>query len=275
MASRQLAKLIERLHDLGKSDPAPIGFGRPVQQKRRPALLLIGEANPGQLKSLVSKGAVEHLDAVLMTGAPSEKDAEAIGDTLWGARLSDADETGLDRLKSSGCDFIIIGSDEAPASILRDDGMARGKELPLEITERQARVLDDLPFDFLTLSYGEKPGKLTIAGLLEYQAAVSMVGKHIVLQVAKMPSEAELNVLRDLPIDAVIVPAGGMTSAQGQAAREAIDAIEPRKPRSHHDDPAIAQSGKSPVDAESHDDGFDDDDDPDELDFDRGISRTW
>lgn len=269
MENRPLAKLIERLHELGRSEPAPIGFGRPVKKKRKPALLVIGEATSGQIKSLISKGTIEHLDALLLASTPSEKDAKALGDVLWGIRLSGAsgvDEKGLDELKESGCDFILVESESTPAIVLRDDGMARGKELPLDITERQARVLDDLPFDFLILKYDVKPEKLSIADLLEFQAAVSMVGKHIVLQVSELPSESELALLRDMPIDAVMVPAGGLSAAQGKSIREAIDAIEPRKPRGHGDEPVIAQSGQSVVDAEGNDDGFDDDDDNDDYD---------
>ncbi len=267
METRQLAKLIERLHELGKSEPLPIGFGRPAEPKRKRALLVIGEASPRQIKSLLSNGAIEHLDAVLVAGLPSDKDAKSLGDFLWGARLSTVDEKGLDELKESGCDFILVESEDVTAAVLRDDGMARGKELPLDVTERQARVLEDLPFDFLTLKYDIRPDKLTLAELLEFQAAVSMVGKHIVLEVSELPSESELNLLRDLPVDAVIVPAGELTATQGKSIREAIDAIEPRKPRSHHDEPAIAQSGKPVVDAEGHGDGFEEDDD-DDFDFD-------
>ena len=270
-----MAKLIERLHELGKTEPAPMGFGRPAKQKRKPALLVIGEASSRQINSLMSKGAIEHLDAVLVTGTPSGEVAKSLGGVLWGARVTDVagvNEKGLDELKEYGCDFIIVESEEAHAVILRDDGMARGKELPLDVTERQARVLEDLPFDFLTLKYNVKPEKLTVAGLLEFQAAVSMVGKHIVLEVNELPSESELSLLRDLPVDAVIVPAGGLTATQGKSIREAIDAIEPRKPRSHHDEPAIAQSGKPVVDAEGHGDGFEDDDD-DDFDFDGQTRR--
>jgi hypothetical protein len=273
MEIRLLAKLIERLHDLGRSDPAPMGFIRPVERKRKPALLVIGEASPRQIKSLVSNGAIEHLDAVLVTGAPSGEDAKSLGDVLWGARVSRVNEKGLDELKESGCDFILVESEDAPAAVVRDDGMARGKELPLDVTERQARVLEDLPFDFLTLKYNVKPEKLTLAGLLEFQAAVSMVGKHIVLEVGELPSESELSLLRDLPIDAVIVPADGLTAKQGKSIRDAIDAIEPRKPRRHHDEPAIAQSGTPIVDSDGHDDGFDDDDDDDDDDFDGRSGR--
>lgn len=272
-----MAKLIELLHELGKNDPAPMGFGRPAKRKQKPALLVIGEASPRQIKSLVSNGAIKHLDAVLVAGVPSVEDAKSLGDVLWGARVSRVNEKGLDELKESGCDFILVESEEAPAVILRDDGMARGKELPLDVTERQARVLEDLPFDFLTLKYDVKPEKLTLAGLLEFQAAVSMVGKHIVLEVSELPSESELSLLRDLPVDAVIVPAGGLTAKRGKLIRDAIDAIEPRKPRSHHDEPTIARSGTPIVDAEGHDDGFDDDDDDDDdYDYDYvGRSRRF
>lgn len=274
MEIRLLAKLIERLHELGKAEPAPIGFGRPVKRKQKPGLLVIGEASSGQIKSLLSKGAIEHLDAVLLAGTPSGEVAKSLGDVLWGARVSKLDEKGLDELKEFGCDFILVESEDAPAVILRDDGMARGKELPLDVTERQARVLEDLPFDFLTLKYNVKPEKLTVAGLLEFQAAVSMVGKHIVLEVSELPSESELSLLRDLPVDAVIVPAGGLTAKQGKSIRKAIDAIDPRKPRSHHDEPTIAQSGKTIVDAEGHEDGFEeDDDDDDDFDFDTRSRR--
>ncbi len=267
METRLLGNLIDRLHELGRSEPVPIGFGRTVERKRKPALLVIGEASPRQVKSLVSNGAIEHLDALLVAGLPSEKTAKLLDAILWGARVSAVNEKELDELKKSGCDFILVESEDAPATVLRDDGMARGKELPLNVTERQARVLEDLPFDFLTLKYNIKPEKLSLAELLEFQAAVSMVGKHIILEVSELPSESELKLLRDLPVDAVIVPTDGLTAQRGKSIREAVDAIEPRKPRTHHDEPVVTQSGAPIVDAEGHGNGFNDDDDDDDDDY--------
>ena len=121
--------------------------------------------------------------------------------------------------------------------------------------------LDDLPLDFLLLEYEVEPSELTVARLMKLQTAVSRVGKHILLKTEGIPSLSELELLRDLPVDAIVLDVDTDDYSVISAAREAIDALEPRKPRGHRDDtPHIPQAGvPEAVDHVHEDEEWDDD----------------
>jgi len=257
-------ELIERLHNLGKTDPPPMGFGRRVERKQNPALLIIGLTSPSRVKLLMKSSNATSVDALLLNGVPDKAVSETLKDALWGVKTSDISQEEMEALKEAGCDLILVGSDDVHASVLRDDGMAKGVALPLDIVDRDARVLDDLPFDFLTVDYTTKPGKLTIAELAKYQAAVSMISKHVFLLVSESPNESELERLRDLPADAIIVDLDSISDEMLTTLRERINGLEARKPRSHSDEPISAQSSSSGPDGDDHDFEHEHEDDDDD-----------
>lgn len=263
-----MTELIERLHNLGKTEPAPMGFGRRVERKQNPALLIIGQTSPSNIKGFLDSSNADAVDALLLDGVPGKTATKPLKDLLWGVKTSRISHEEMDDLKEAGCALILIDSPDIHASVLREDGIATGVALPLDISDRDAHVLDDLPFDFLTVDYTTKPGDLTVAALMKYQAAVSMVSKHIFLHVSESPEEAELERLRDLPADAVIVNLESISDDALSTLRERVNALDARKPRGHHDEPISAQTSSSASDGSEHEhehEHEDDDDDDDDY----------
>jgi hypothetical protein len=265
METHLLTELIERLHNLGKTDPAPMGFGRRVERKQNPALLIIGQTASSQAKAFLGSSNAASVDALLLDGVPNKTAANALKDALWGVKTTGISHDEMDALKEAGCGFVLIDSPDVHASVLRDDGIAKGVVLPLDVNERDAHVLDDLPFDFLTVDYTTKPGDLTVAALMGYQAAVSMVSKHIFLHVSESPNEAELERLRDLPADAIIVDLESISDAALATLSERVNGLEARKPRSHHDEPVSAQTSSAGSDGDDHDHEHEHEDDDDDY----------
>ena len=255
-----MAKIIDRLHELGRPEQTPIGFGTNSGSPKTAAMLLIGRLGVDRVKESATK-ALESVDALILDGPPDKATMKSLGDSLWGVRLADASVEMLDGLRDGGCDFIHLETEDAPALLLRDDGMARGFAITTALDEERGRALDDLPLDFLLLEYEVEPSELTVARLMKLQTAVSRVGKHILLKTEGIPSLSELELLRDLPVDAIVLDVDTDDDSVISAAREAIDALEPRKPRGHHDDtPHIPQAGvPEAVDHVHEDEEWDDD----------------
>ncbi len=261
-----MSKLIDRLHELGRTEAAPIGFGARGPAPRVAAMLLIGDVTVAALKKNAAGKIRDGVDAILVDGIPDEKTASGLGDCIWGVRLRDSTEDALDKLRDTGCDFILVETDEAAALVLRDDGMARGFPITADLSEAQARALDELPFDYLALDYDVPSSKLSLDRLMKFQTAVSMVGKHILLQSRSCPAKVELELLRDLPVDAIVLDVASVGTRGMAAAKKAIDELEPRKPRGHRESPTIPQPGPEVVDAVEAP-GHEDDDWDDEPDF--------
>jgi hypothetical protein len=267
METHLLPELIERLHNLGKTDPAPMGFGRRVETKQNPALLIIGQTSPSKAKAFLDSSNVESVDALLLDGVPAKTATEALKDVVWGIKASKISHDEMDTLKDAGCDLVLIDSTDVHASVLRDDGMAKGIALPLDVKEQDAHVLDDLPFDFLTVDYTTKVGELTVAALMSYQASISMVSKHIFLRVSESPEAEELERLRDLPCDAVIVDLDSISDDALSTLRERVNGLEARKPRNHQDEPVSAQTSSGSADGEDHDHEHEHEHEEEEEDF--------
>jgi hypothetical protein len=230
-------------------------------------MLLIGEISAkGAAKKVTAKFA-DSLDAILICGLPGDSTIEALKDRIWGVRVGKIAESELDSLKEEGCDFILLDSDQTLATALRDDGIAKGHALPPDLTDKQARVYEDLPFDYLTVVYDVEPGELTLDQLISLQSGVSMVGKHIVLESVGLPTVGELNLLRDLPADAILIQADKLNADECEKARATIAELEPRRERTHKEEPSVGQSVGAVAEQDAGDLGGDDEefDDPDDF----------
>lgn len=264
-----MGKLTDRLQELGKASPAPLGFGRARAEKRASAMLVIGEVGVNEAAEAISQGDTAKVDALVVKLGDSARLpdglVESLSGKLWGASLNGASGDDLDALRESGCDFILIDSRRSPAVVLREDEMARGLPITLGITEEEARPLEDLPVDLLFLQSDPAWWPLTVERLINLQATVSMVSKHILLKVAECPPKSDLPLVRDLPVDALVVDLATIPDDQLQAIRSAVDELPPRKPRAEKGlSPMLPRAGNQGFGAEHEHEEEDDDDNGDD-----------
>jgi len=230
-----LGRLTDHLAALGQTTRRTLGFGRAEQPRHNAAILLIAEAAVAEPESRLRETAA-FVDAfVLNTGVkclvPPSSTLDALEGKTWGIGGCCATPEDMDALKDAGCDFIVVADDDAPATILRDDGMARGFAIRPGLSDERARALDDLPFEFLVLEPDEESWPISVAGLLRLQDTVSMVSKHIFLKVNQLPSADSLALLRDMPVSGLLLDLSVVDRAALEEERKAVDGLEPRKPR--------------------------------------------
>ncbi|MSQ08906.1 MAG: hypothetical protein EXR44_06370 [Dehalococcoidia bacterium] len=256
-----MSKLSDRLTNLGQAVPQKMGFGQVREKKRNPVVLIVGV-----VESNGKTGpAGEFADIFLLRSKKGGKPATVKPDRegLWGVAISDCTVGDLASLKEAGCDFILIESESASGAALRDDGLGRGFVVPDGVTENRAHAIDDLPLDYLLLRGLSSKWPVTVGGALDLQEKVSMFTKHIFLEINAAPSKEDLELLRDMPVSALVVDLGVQDAQELQALKKAISELEPRKQRSELVAvlPANMQSSST---AHSHDpepDHQDDDDD--------------
>ena len=253
-----MSKLTDGLARLGHTAPARLGFGPASQRERTPVMLLVGVSPPGK----TARGEVANsLDVLLVASADGSPATKTPAEGVWGAVVSRSSAEELDALKEAGCDFILIESEDAPGILLRDDGMPRGYVLQGEVSDARARALEDSPFEFLMVDAEGTSWPLTVGQALKLQDRVSSVGKHIFLHVKELPTEADLPVLRDMPVSALVFDAAKVDSEQLKTLRSAIAELPPRKHRHEHHAllPHNGGGGGGRVEPD-HDDGDDEDD---------------
>ncbi len=251
-------KLSDSLSKLGMVEPARIGFGQPRERKVVPLVLLAGRTARKRRPARLA----ETLDALVVEGDHKSAVNRASGwKGCWGASLKDASPEGLDALKEAGCDFILVESGGASPAILRDDGMSRGLVLPDELTDRTARAIEDMPFEFLVMRQTAEPGPLTVTGMIGMQETVSLFTKHIFLKVERLPGKSELEALKDLPVSALLLNADRADAAGLKALHAAIKEMKPRERREERRPllPLPTSSGMALSNTEYDDDDWGDD----------------
>ena len=234
-ALQQLSRLTDQLAALGQTSRPTMGFGRAERPKHNAAMLLIAEATDSNARSRLPEAAPS-VDAVVLgaeAGAPvpPATTLDVLKGKTWGVAGCIAAPESLDALKDAGCDFILVPGDDAPSTILRDDGMARGFTIQPGLSEERARALEDLPFEFLVLDAGDASWPISIAGLMRLQGTISMVAKHILLKVDHLPPPDSLALLRDMPVSGLLIDLSAVDGTALADQRKALDDLEPRRPR--------------------------------------------
>ena len=221
-----MSKLSDSLSKLGMAEPARIGFGQPRGRKTVPLVLIAGRT----ARKRRAAGLADALDALVVEGDCKAAVNRASGwKGCWGASLKDAGPEELDALKEAGCDFVLVESCDAAAAILRDDGMSRGLVLPDELTDRTARAIEDMPFEFLVMRRTAEPGPLTVSGMIALQKTVSLFTKHIFLEVEHLPDKSDVDALKDLPISALLLNVDRTGAAVLKELHAAIGELKPRE----------------------------------------------
>lgn len=210
-------------------------------------MLLMGSAPASDAGKYADADGV---DALLLTGAGNvaadDGKLTALDGKLWGVSVGEIGFQDLERLKDKGCDFVVPSSDDYSAAVLRDDDMTRGYEVDTSLNEDLARAIDFLPIDFLVLTPPPGIWPLKLSGLIKLQTTVSLVSRHFVLRMDRPPSPEELEVVRNLPVDALLVDLTVASDDDLRKYRECIDGLPPRKPRpgaGDHSDAVGPQSG--------------------------------
>lgn len=257
-----MSKLTDRLDALGRVAPEPMGFAPRPTAKAAATMLLLGSAPASDAQKYAS---AEGIDALVLTGADtlSEDALNALKDIIWGVSVGDIDFERLDALKEKGCDFVVPSSDDHSAAVLRDDDMARGYEVDTSLTDKVGRALEFLPVDFLFLTPPESLWPLKLSSLIDLEATIGLVGSHFVLRVDAPPSAQDLEIVRNLPVDALLVDLASTSDSELKLYRDCIDGLPARKHKtggSDHHDATSPQTGTF-TGGHSHDHDDDDWDD--------------
>ncbi|MDA0232901.1 MAG: hypothetical protein O3B04_08345 [Chloroflexi bacterium] len=252
-----MSKFSERLANLGQVGPAKMGFGKSAAREKNPVMLVIGRGG-GQASD------ASNADLVLRQAGSTEN-----GDGEWGLIVDGPAALDADALVENGCQFLLITSEDAGAEALLADELAKGLPVTDGLPEHRVRAIEDGPFDFLLYRPESIEWPLTVGAVLRLQDLVSCFSKHIFLDLpenAGLPGEKDLEVLRNLPVSALVIDLAAVNPADASKMKEAIAALEPRKPSQKGErSPLVLSGSRTTSDGHDHedDDGYDGGDDAD------------
>ena len=227
-----MSKLIEHIEQLDRPTPAPLGFGAAARQKPIPPLIVLGSCTPLEKAPALGQNPA---DGLLFT--PEAVDAEALaqaasglGDMPWGVRLHHGDWEAVNLLREKGCDFIAFLPSAVSLDALQGDEVGRLLVVTPDLAKEEANMLEDLPLD-ATLFSQTMPNELNVEKLLVLASQRSQIGKPFLLPVDRAPSPWELECLRDIGVEGLMLNLDVADVGELQTLRERVRELPRRKSR--------------------------------------------
>ena len=249
-----MSKLVSRIETISRGSPAPMGFGAVSRATQSPAMALIGIISKDAVDSARNLAELDADGAVLVGvdwGEDLTASAEALGAVPWGIKTDRLDEQAVSGFVDKGCDFFLASPDQVTVEAAKDDRAAFILSLPANASDGYLRALEDLPIS-ATFTSLTAEGPLTLKNLIDLGAVRTMFDQYLLVEVSADLSSKELEGLRDMGVDAVVVDAENSSAdSLRDLQKRLMDLPRQRKARSEKAS-AVLPSGLSGSNA--HDD---------------------
>ena len=234
-----MSRLIDRLNQVSKTVPQPMGFRaiQPVAPKPR-MLLIASLAQAEKVDSMVDY--IAGADAVLLhidksdVGAKAlQKIAQPLPDIPWGGWLGDIDKKRMGMRIKAGCDFVVFTTDSEVLVTDQDDKVGKILQVESSLNEGLLKTVNELPVDaILTAAEPEGEYSLTWHHLMLFQRLANLLSKPLLVSIPLKTTASELKSLWEAGVDGVVVEVGkGQPIEKLGELRQAIDDLIPLPPR--------------------------------------------
>ena len=185
-------------------------------------------------------------------------------DVPWGIWINKFESESLEVLANEAVDYLVFSDITAPATILASDNLGRIIATPPDFPEELAHALNEIPIDAIILTGIEDTSPLSVRDLLRIRSFRDIVDKPILILRSVTLTKQELEILRDIGIQGIIVDCKLMDPQLTITLRDEIDTLSPRKTRTIGPKALIPTLNQETEQTYSDDDDDDDDDDYDE-----------
>ena len=228
-----MSKLLDRLDKLGRGPTVAMGFGAGGRAEKLPGMALLGDLSSGkrqaQAAATLSKiGADGALVSGCTDGIP-ENVAEALKDVPWGVRASALTGDAATGFRDKGCDFLAFAPDGAQVGALGNEDTGYILCVSQSMDEQALRAIEDLPVDAVLLSLDSVAPPLTIQHLLAIGAVRGSFSKYLLLEAPAELSGEELEGLKDMGVDGLVVDATAASAKELRALQEGLMALSRRQ----------------------------------------------
>ena len=260
-----MSKLLDLLQRIGDGSPAPLGFGA-SRSGNLPGMALVGRVNyssRGRRPRGLGRSAAASLDAAIVHGVNGAAAIQSLGtllpDVSWGARIGALTEDEALACRTAGADLIAFGPESAAAALTGEDDLARIMAVAPDLTDRELRAVASLPVDIFVLDMQSVAGPWTVADLVKIGSISRRVDKYVLVEVGRLPDTGDLEALRDMGVNGLIVDAGNASAAALSGLKRAL--LEMPRPRSRRRErmrAAVPSAGFASTPAPSREDDDDD-----------------
>jgi hypothetical protein len=229
-----MSKFLDRLERASRSTGPSLGFGAASRSEVIPALALVGKVSHAGSADAAALLARIGADAALLEGVAVGNSLDEVlaklEDVPWGPRLDEAVDA-EDGYRDKGCDFLAFGP-ERPVMGASDDNTGSLLAISPDLDERALRSIEGLPVDVVLLTLVPAGGSLTMGDLMSVGSVRVMFSKYLLLDLPHIPSTKELEALRDMGVDGLVVDTASTSAKDMESLKEGLRTLPRRKPKS-------------------------------------------
>ncbi len=247
-----MSKLISKFVRISRGSPAPMGFGHAARPPKTPAMAFIGLLSQNYKRGATRLTRLE-ADGALLQGVNPDRElsdiAEALGEVPWGLKAGEMDGDSVENLVERGCDFFLVSPDKVTIEAVKDDRAAFLLDLPPGVDDSFLRAIEDLPISAVFMSLGPVGSPLNLQHLINIGSVRTMFDKYLLVEVPNTVSAKELEGLRDMGVDAVVVDAGQSSEKVLRGIKQnLLDMPRQPKPRLERTTPMLAAGLRASAD---------------------------
>ena len=206
-----MSKLLSKFVKISRGSPAPMGFGHASRPQKTPAMAFIGLLSQNYKRGATRLNRIEADGALLRGVNPDQVLTDitgVLGEVPWGLEAEETNGDSVDTLVEKGCDFFLVSPDKVTVEAVKDDRAAFLLTLPPNADDSFLRTIEDLPISAVFMSIGHASSPLNLQHLIDIGSVRTMFDKYLLVEVPNTVSAKELEGLRDMGVDAVVVDAG-------------------------------------------------------------------
>jgi len=251
----QLQKVITRLQ---RREGPGIGFARVHRDQPKAMALVASVNNSAEARAALDAGA----DAVLFQSGSASIAAGALKDVAGervaaGAALPVLSVKDAETLAEAGCDFVVSPLETTDSAAVDTERMGHLVNVSENMEDNTLRSLAPLGLD--GLFYQRSGGSMKLGEQLGLVRLASFSGTGLMVTVPNGIEVADLRVLRDSGVVAVVAGAGASTDEIKGIAERLTAVPPPRKSKREGSDMAIVPSSRAGGEHDHDDDDGDDD----------------
>jgi hypothetical protein len=265
-----MSKLLDRLDKIGRGASVSMGFGAAAREEKLPGIALLGKLS-GAVKSAQAASTLAKLgvDGAIIEGMGIEEISKKLAQTLehipWGVSVTELKNGQVGNYRDQGCDFLAFGPKGALLEALEEDDTGYILSIDPDMDERYLRTIEDLPVDAVLLSMKSVEPPLTVQDLITISSVRGNFSKYLLLEVTGGFSANELEGLRGIGVDALVVEATTLSAKKLQELRDALLALPKRqRSRSPRASAVLPRGSFVLPGASAGEEEYDDDDEYDE-----------
>jgi hypothetical protein len=155
----------------------------------------------------------------------------------WGISVETLNGEQATQCREKGCDFLAFGPEKTLLGALEDEDTAYILNIQPDMEERYLRAIEDLPVDAVLLPMRSLEPPLTLEHLITIGSVRANFSKYMLLEIPAVLTAGELEGLRDIGIDGLVVDATTTSAEDLEGLKERLLAL-PRRARSRAQKPS-------------------------------------